>query len=389
MKDHGIRLKCICLFGLLTYVFMFMFSGIENIASIILLLTTVFYLIFVAPNGIVLNKKIALCGAIECVLIILSFFYADFSQLYLIKRIVALFMLVALLDGNERLDFTKKEERLFLFFYRLMLVICIANIALNFRSGLGDIGFESIGDRNFTAVSVFLLFLLSNRLGKLGGVLTGLIYVIFVSESRSMVLMILLFYASVFFLKITRKRGNIKIKAFWLLVVLTAFSIVLTYVWIYIIAVHGTDSYHVSLNDDSNLIRFVGNYKAIEMLTSNERPLLWGYGDYLLDYLGIADNFVRYMGVRLVQSHNSIINPLLRMGIIPGILYFAILGEVLDRYMKWKNLPYILPFLINALFMHSLLEMAWVTLWGLILLIPQHRFNGKLSIVSNVLNEGE
>lgn len=390
MKKCSISVQSIILFGMLTYVFMFMFSGIENIASIILLLTTIIYLFFAVPKeGIVMNKTIAILGAVECVIILLSFFYAEYSQLYLIKRMVALFMLVLMFDGNEENDSLQNEERVFLLFYRLMLVICIINIVLNFRLGLGDVGFESVGDRNFSAVIIFILFLLSNRLAKLGGLLTGLVYVFFISESRSMILMMLLYYVTVFFLKLSKKKGRMRIKTFWVFVILFIFSIAFTYFWIYVVAINGTGSYHSSLNDDSNLTRFVSNYKAIQMLLGNDRPLIWGYGDYLLDYMGIADTYVRYMGVRLVQSHNSIINPLLRMGIIPGIVYFIILGKLLDTFMKWENLPYILPYLVNALFMHSLLEMAWLTAWILVLVIPQHRFRGRLSFISNVLLEGE
>ena len=73
------------------------------------------------------------------------------------------------------------------------------------------------------------------------------------------------------------------------------------------------------------------------------------------------------MNERLVQPHNSILNLFLRIGIIPAVIYFLILSYILDKLSTVNNCEYIFPYLINTIFMHSLLSGVWLGLWILIL----------------------
>ena len=75
--------------------------------------------------------------------------------------------------------------------------------------------------------------------------------------------------------------------------------------------------------------------------------------------------------VRLEQPHNSILNFVLRAGIIPGFLYFNLLAALLEKINRKDNCPYLYPYMLNGMIMHSLFEGVWLIFWLVILLMPK------------------
>lgn len=61
--------------------------------------------------------------------------------------------------------------------------------------------------------------------------------------------------------------------------------------------------------------------------------LLWGSGSNIFEFWGITFGneltALKYLGMRLVQAHNSLINSLSRMNIIPGTIYLYVLSKLL------------------------------------------------------------
>ncbi|MCS4465278.1 hypothetical protein JTT01_20070 [Clostridium botulinum] len=135
-------------------------------------------------------------------------------------------------------------------------------------------------------------------------------------------------------------------------------TVSISYIWVYKVAIDGVKEYQQGLNDTSNKMRFVANIYAIDLLKNNKEKLIfYGYDNDFKDIFGIYDYEIdlhrRFMGVRLVQPHNSILNINIRSGIIFSLLYFYILSTIIDKLYTKDNLEYILPYLFSTLFYMS------------------------------------
>lgn len=160
---------------------------------------------------------------------------------------------------------------------------------------------------------------------------------------------------------------------FWkIFVMIFVFICIISGFWISYIDVNPLSQYREGFNDSSNKMRFAANIYALDRINNDASLLFIGYGDDLKKELGISDDVnikqhTKYMNERLVQPHNSILNLFLRIGIIPAVIYFLILSYILDKLSTVNNCEYIFPYLINTIFMHSLLSGVWLGLWILIL----------------------
>ena len=87
-----------------------------------------------------------------------------------------------------------------------------------------------------------------------------------------------------------------------------------------------------------------------------------GYDNSIREALHISDNkddknTTIFMGFRIVQPHNFVLNLLLRYGLIFTLIYIYILIKVLSIYVNDKdNLAIIICYLFANMFMHSLLS---------------------------------
>lgn len=317
--------------------------------------------------GILSMMILAIGGSITQLLVNVRIFVVlGIIQFYLVYR--------------DRIDVPVRAN-LIKIFYWLFFVFVLVNIVAYGRLD-ADFFFPGTMDKNYTGILVFLLFLLSFCVKKPMGVVLSSFYLIFMTESRSIYgMLILFFFVKVFRTQIWNALCFFRLKkAFRQFIVLFLGIICLSFFWIHFVAVSPLSDYRQGINDGSNKMRFAANIYAEQQMEQRPQFLYYGLGDDIKVVFGIdSEDFsehTRFMGVRLVQPHNSFLNMMLRIGIIEAIIYFAFLGYILDRIKSKKNIEYYLPYLINACFMHSLLDGPYLVIWTFILMISQEEFEG-------------
>jgi hypothetical protein len=339
--------------------------------------------------GFSINKDIGIFTLIIAVCFALSMVFSTYSQTFTLLNFLVLLCIFYIFreEGNVD-DFPRILGNIF---YYGMLSFLIYNIYITVVAGSNELTFNTLADSNYVGILVFMFFLYSNKMGKIAGILLGIYYAVFMNSSRSYLLLIILFYI-VFFLnrKITDffQRHNVGFGK--VLTFLTIFSVVLSFIWVFIVSASGTSAYHESLNDMSNRVRFVANLYALNTFTDLKNNWLWGYGFSIMNALGIsgsadvAYNTSYFLDAKLVQPHNSYINILLRMGLIPGIIYLVVISKLLNRINGTINYAYLLPYLVNAMFMHSLLNGKWLLFLVIILLMPQKKYFAKKNLKDTI-----
>lgn len=168
-----------------------------------------------------------------------------------------------------------------------------------------------------------------------------------------------------------------------LFIIMTA----ITVLWVTNISLIHVGAYHTGIVDWANMERFVSNYRALEMIKYDNSIRIWGYGSNYLSEIWVGpDAYTVYMGVHLQPVHNSLFNPLVRMGIVMGIIYLAIVSKLIDHYLTKDNLPYILPYIINAMFVHSVFEAVFLSFWMIIISTKENN-NHVIDIGRSLLNK--
>lgn len=296
-------------------------------------------------------------------------------QIYMLMYFSVL-VVIYLLDYNHIYKFISTRGKIDIFYIIIALIITIS-MAYSLINKTSPNFIDE--DENFTGIFIFLFFMYSNKKKRFFGILLGILYGLILTRSRSYYLLITLFYS----IKFTKYFFNKAIHItktnhiFYFLLITFVATIILSYIWVFIVAPLGQVEYRAGLNDRSNLIRFVANIKFCDLIRQPNHLLFGGYGKGLREFLQV-DEFATastkfYLGARLVQPHNSIINLMLRIGIIPAITYLVIMSKFISNHMSKENYEYIYPYIINAMFMHSLFTLKWFALWAIVLMIPQQK----------------
>jgi len=270
------------------------------------------------------------------------------------------------------------------FFYCPMFLYILYSMLINQRADEGSLILSGLNDKNYSAVFVYLVFLYSNKKKYISGIFIGIVYGLFFTHSRSYLLLIILFYIFYFFKGcIYSLMENLKISIFKFMCILFVCTILLSFIWVFFVASDNVTAQYVSLNDESNLRRFAGNIKTLTLLRDSFKDLLFGgYGYEYYEVLGINvstySQLPDFMGVKLVQAHNSILNNFAIMGILPGLIYMYLVCKIFQKEYSMENLPYLLPYLINSMFMHSLFNGRYLLLFLIVLVIQPDKL--KLAI---------
>lgn len=331
-----------------------------------------------SSRKIVTRKNISVIFVV-LICFILSFLFSEYSQNFTILNFILLFCLFGVISRD---DIEADYPELFgnIFYYSLLFFLLFSFLKA-YIFDAEEITFTTLSDANYVGVFVFLFFLLSNKMGKISGVILGIVYAFVFNGSRSYLLLMILFYCfRLFSSRIDSfiKKYNIGFRK--IIFALFLASVLLSLIWTFIISANGTTAWHESLNDLSNRMRFVANVYAF-LQFGNIKSWFFGYGFSIMDALGITGSadvvyYTRnFLGVKLVQPHNSYINLLLRMGIIPGICYLSVFGDILSRTKANTNIAYYLPYLIDAMFMHSFFNGKWLILYIIIIILPQKHFH--------------
>lgn len=293
----------------------------------------------------------------------------DYLPYYAIKISAWLLLLKYLLANPITLKLNVLFDRLIILSYILFTILIIYNFLFNSSFIDNEIVFKSIKDKNYTAIFMFLYFTFCYHFKLKVGLLLSIIYFLFYNSSRSIILLLLSFFLCIAFrgyvFEFCRK---IKMDKFWrIFLVMTLCIIGFSFYWVSSVSTSTLQPYRQGLNDESNKMRFTANVYALDMLQKDGKLLYRGYGFDLKNIMGVADKdyatHPRINDVRLVQPHHSIINVVLRLGIIPGILYFIIVASILDFLYNKQTIEFIFPYLLNTMFMHSLLEGFVFAIW--------------------------
>ncbi|NFT71539.1 O-antigen ligase domain-containing protein [Clostridium botulinum] len=335
-------------------------------------------IIYVSINDIEIKiKKIdillySLSGVICIVILIIS----PYTTVFTISTFV--FLIIAHMSISKKHYISKQ------YLNRIIYIMCLVSIIIQLILGRyntinGKISLSIIGDKNFSGVVIILFFMYcSKNKFFLGEILS--VFFILILDSRASLLTLVLFlvvklFKHTIYVLLQRFRLNKIYKLFILMFIIT---VSISYIWVYKVAIDGVKEYQQGLNDTSNKMRFVANIYAIDLLKNNKEKLIfYGYDNDFKDIFGIYDYEIdlhrRFMGVRLVQPHNSILNINIRSGIIFSLLYFYILSTIIDKLYTKDNLEYILPYLFSTLFLHELLNRKFLVFWLILLCLPSNK----------------
>ncbi|KEJ02791.1 membrane protein [Clostridium botulinum A2B3 87] len=264
---------------------------------------------------------------------------------------------------------------------RTIYVMCLVSIIIQLMLGRystinGKISLNIIGDKNFSGVVMILFFMYCAKNKFYLGEVVSVFTILILDSRASLITLILFFIVRLFKDTIWSVLQKLRLnKVYKLFALMLIIIISISYIWVSRVTIYGVKEYQQSLNDTSNKMRFVANIYAIDLIKNNKKELMfYGYDNDFKDIFGIYDYEIdshrKFMGVRLVQPHNSIINVIIRTGIIFSLLYFYILSRIIDKLYTKDNLEYILPYLFSALFLHELLNSRFLMFWIIVLCLP-------------------
>lgn len=356
----------------------------------LLLIPIILSLLILGFKSTIKLKKIFYLGAITmAVSSLFGLLITGYSQYFCILNFLVLLIFVLMVDnGACYSDATKFTCLKIDVIYIIFLLLILWGAIKGTISEDGSIIFSGMTDKNYTAVFLFLFFLYSNKRDKISGIIISFIIAIFMVNSRSLLLMFALYYILMYFRDYVYKFMD-KIKANYFKIVILFFIVIMLFslLWVFVISVNGYDTQHyASINDGSNRVRFVSNIRSfLFLLEDPSKSVLCGYGYEYVSELGVDVTYSQlpiYLGIKILQAHNSYLNLMIKIGIVPCVIYFVLLGYVLDRIHSKDNLQYTLPYMVNAMFMHSLLNGTWLILFLAVLIVPQKK--GRIwKVVSN------
>ncbi|MDY3973341.1 O-antigen ligase family protein [uncultured Veillonella sp.] len=317
--------------------------------------------------------------------ILLGILFNNYTWDEILKNYLILFFLWSFYSFSNQESFKPLNNYISETFYWFFLVFIIFNLFV-IKSNSGNYTFDLINDQNFTGLMIFLFFTYSWHFKRIIGILPCLYFITFLSSSRGLFGMLVIFFFCIMF----RNTVYSIIKKFFakiwrLMLVLFIFIMGLSIYWIGNISTDNLSNYREGLNDGSNKMRFSANVYSMDLIKENDNLWLSGYGSLLKQVYGIEEdkpeaNHARYNGVRLVQPHNSFLNLFIKMGIIPGVIYLFVVSIIIDKLVSRNTIEFIIPYFINASFMHSFFNGPWFVLWLLILYFCKYVKRDKLRI---------
>lgn len=344
-----------------------------------------FVFIFALFQGYINKGKISYNSGILLKMIggLLAFFVATIggvTQLVIVIRtLIVLFFLLFYLHYRNELSQNQKLN-LSSFFYWSFFVFIIFNLFL-YGELNPDFFFPSTMDKNYTGILFYFLLMLSIHRKNIVGIFISCIYILLMTQSRSLYGMIAIYFlVKIFKTPIYNIIQTLHLKKTFKQFFLLLIGILcLSSFWIQCIAINPLSQYREGLNDGSNKMRFAANIYAEQQLINNPQYFYKGLGDHIKETFGVADKdfstHTRFMGVRLVQPHNCFLNMMLKIGIFEALIYFWLLGTVLDKIWSRDNIEYYIPYLVNACFMHSLLDGPYLVIWSFVLMATQENAN--------------
>ena len=238
----------------------------------------------------------------------------------------------------------------------------IYHFAIN--PNLVDYSFLNIGDKNYSAVIMFLFFIYSFKNKHYLGIALSII-LFFLFKSRLIYLSVIIFLLVEFFAKYANYKNKKVINfinsnkdiVIYLTFLLSILGIILLSAFWSLLPSSSVKEYKKSFNDGSNAMRVRSNLYAIKEVNENYQLIYSGYDKDILEVLDLEENAdsTEFMGYRLVQPHNFFLNIVLRFGLLLSIFYILMLSKILSKNINKNNISIFVSYLFMNLFMHSLI----------------------------------
>lgn len=345
-------------------------TGLIMWASVLIPLCLYWLYILIKNGNIKINKKYFITWILLIVVVIADVLLSEYSTSKLLQNTLQLFVLALIASENRE---KVKKSRVDIF-YIIMTVLLVYSIIVTYKSN-SVLRFTNFADTNYASVIVFLYFLYSVKKEYKSGIAISLLYLL-INFSRLYIIGLIIFIIidiisrTKVIRKIENKQFSPKI-VFGFFCGMMIFTYALSYFWMGVVVGSSTTKYKASLNDTSNAIRMNANIYSIKVI-KNDINLLWrGYDSNIKSALGLDDDLIenhkKDSGFRIVQPHNSYVNPLLTYGIAYTVIYFMILSFILSKLISYKNIKIWGPYFIMCLFMHSLLTTFFLVFFVLVL----------------------
>ena len=290
----------------------------------------------------------------------------------------------------------KKQQvfnKTFLFIIYLFSTISIIGQLLVYRDELDGTITLAVGDPNVSGLLmlIFFFFCWKNRF-ILGVVLSLVCAFLFVSRTYFLALAI---FFGLFFLErinykiiINNRLINLNLlfkKTRFYLILIVANLLVLFFSIYFIKHIEVKTGYNPrdlarlqKLNDSSNLTRFTANYAWLNLMKKDSDIALFGVPSKYTD----VDNFYKLfdrLGSRAIP-HNSLYYTIAYRGILFCLVYFLIIGRILNKTSNKENLKYILAYIVFALFLHGAYGGERLIFLITTLALPESKLKGKFKL---------
>lgn len=345
-------------------------------------ISILFIIISLLKLFIELYKRRRLCLAISVkkidillyTLLIFSYILAILTTEYSIKYITfTLLFFIAILYNFYNKDLEKQQDAKHFHksCYYIMLLSILFQYIMNTQE---NFSMWTAWDKNYTGVILFLFFMYCNKMKYKLGIIVS-IYMSIILNSRGYILMLIAFYIVKIFKKTVCKVNKLltrnKINRIFIFIFI--FTFIFSYYWVYVVASNGVKAYQEGINDTSNKMRFAANVKTYDLILNNKHLFINGYDNDIKKVLGVdSKNYMEHTvfeGVRLVQTHNSMLNIMIKVGVLFFLIYFLILSRLLEQYKD--SLEYIIPYILNSIIMHSMLDGSFLLFWIFILYLKE------------------
>lgn len=381
------QLKYINLNIIITYIIATFFLILRELQSIsrLLFIIILFYVnsILFLKNYKNIKLKLNQYFILNIIILIYLLAYITTPYKFIFTINITIFLIIAYLCYKNDDLYENINPKI----YKIIYILCLLSIIIQIFLGKinlinGNIALYILGDKNYSGVLIILFYMYCDkRKFILGRIISVIILLILESRASVMVLIFFIifkmFKSQIYNVLLSLKLNKMYKIFFIMLVFISLFS----YFWSYKVAMYDVNEYQQGLNDGSNKMRFAANVYALEELKNNRELLLYGYDDSFNQVVGIDSEdknlHTRYMGARLVQPHNSIINIIIKSGILISTIYFFILSKIIDKKLNLDNIEYILAYLISSLFLHRLLDGKFLILWILIIYMPSLKYKIK------------
>lgn len=356
------------------YIFLFFFvvpTKYNNYVTIGFLILSLIILGLRGSFRVKITTRIFVFYVIVLALVVNAFLLSPYSAINTVLSFLYLFICNVCYNKDlhmqkEKGKVGKTRDNHFDWFYWFVLGSIVIHLVLYIAKGdnlsrffidSGDV------DTNTFATVIFIFYSYCFAKGYKFWIPVAIATVFFMRDSRQCLLMAFLFVVILVIKKITKRQKNKTLvirpssnyRVFQLLLLASIFTVLFSLFWVNVISNNFVVEYHESLNDNSNAVRFRANLYVLQAIKDNPELLFYGYDNSIRSVLGDTDVefFTRYMGYRLVQSHNSVLNMLIKNGVIFTIFYYLLISRMFKDLFVRQYCEYWVPYLAGSMFLQD------------------------------------